>query len=153
MFEKTNGSRAEVWHGTAKKTSGGLTKSHLMMNKHGRIVSRRKHASGKRSIKHLEKLGYKAKKGHFTLFRKGHKGSRKMSRKMRGGVGAPMEMGMQGTPMGNAMAGKMMGGKRYSRKYMKGGMAYGGPLSPHSYDGRGVGTSGAGLQIMATTMN
>ena len=184
MFEKTNGSRAEVWHGTAKKTSGGLSKSHLMMNKHGRIVSRRKHASGKKSIKHLVKLGYKAKKGHFTLFRKGHKGSRKMSRKMRGGVGAPMGMGMQGTPAGNAMAGvsqpmpmmmkggngmmmdkmmmkggngmmmkKMMGGKRYSRKYMKGGMAYGGPLSPHSYDGRGVGTSGAGLQIMATTMN
>jgi len=171
MFEKTNGSRAEVWHGTAKKTSGGLSKSHLMMNKHGRIVSRRKHASGKKSIKHLEKLGYKAKKGHFTLFRKGHKGSRKMSRKMRGGTGAPMEMGMQGTPAGNAMAGisqpmpmmmkggnhmmmkKMMGGKRYSRKHMKGGMAYGGPLSPHSYDGRGVGTSGAGLQIMATTMN
>jgi hypothetical protein len=47
----------------------------------------------------------------------------------------------------------MMGGKKYSRKYMKGGMAYGGPLSPHTYDGRGVGTSGAGLQIMATTMN
>ena len=200
MFEKTNGSRAEVWHGTAKKTSGGLSKSHLMMNKHGRIVSRRKHASGKKSIKHLVKLGYKAKKGHFMLFRKGHKGSRKMSRKMRGGVGAPMEMGMPGTPMGNAMSGtampmpsmmkdgmmmkggmmdKMMmkggkrysrkymkggydmmdkgmmmkGGKRYSRKYMKGGMAYGGPLSPHSYDGRGVGTSGAGLQIMATTMS
>ena len=60
MFEKTNGSRAEVWHGTAKKTVGGLTKSSLMKNKHGRIVSRRKHASGKRSIKHLEKLGYKA---------------------------------------------------------------------------------------------
>jgi hypothetical protein len=215
MFEKTNGSRAEVWHGTAKKTVGGLTKSCLMKNKHGRIVSRRKHASGKRSIKHLEKLGYKAKKGHFMLFRKGRKGSRKMM----GGTGAPMEMGLQGTPAGNAMAGiaqpmpmmkkgmmggkrysrkymkggnsmmmdkmmmkggddmmmdkdmmdkdmmnkdmmggkrysrKYMGGKRYSRKYMKGGMAYGGPLSPHYYDGKGVGTSGAGLQIMATTMN
>lgn len=138
MFEKTNGSRAEVWHGTAKKTSGGLTKSNLMKNKHGRIVSRRKHASGKKSIKHLEKLGYKAKKGHFTLFRKGHKGSRKM----RGGTGSPMEM------MGK---GKMMGGKKCSRK-MRGGMSYGGPLSPHSYNGKGVGTSGAGLQIMATTM-
>jgi hypothetical protein len=262
MFEKTNGSRAEVWHGTAKKTVGGLTKSSLMKNKHGRIVSRRKHASGKRSIKHLEKLGYKAKKGHFMLFRKGRKGSRKMM----GGTGAPMGMGMQGTPAGNAMAGismpmpmmkggyhmmdkmmmkggkkysrkymkggydmmdkdmmmkggmmdkdmmmkggkkysrkymkggydmmdkmmmkggddmmmdkdmmdkdmmdkdmmdkdmmdndmmdkDMMGGKKYSRKYMKGGMAYGGPLSPHTYDGRGVGTSGAGLQIMATTMS
>ena len=191
MFEKTNGSRAEVWHGTAKKTCGGLTKSHLMMNKHGRIVSRRKHASGKKSIKHLEKLGYKAKKGHFMLFHKGHRGTHKMSRKMRGGTGAPTGMGLQGTPAGNAMAGiatpmpmmkkggngmmmdkmmmdkgmmmkggnammmkkGMMGGKRNSRKYMRGGIVYGGPLSPHSYDGRGVGTSGAGLQIMATTMS
>ena len=41
-FEKTFGSRAEVWHGTAKKTSGGLEKSKLMKNKHGRIVSRLK---------------------------------------------------------------------------------------------------------------
>jgi hypothetical protein len=37
-FSQTTGSRAQVWHGTAKKTAGGLTKSHLMMNKHGRIV-------------------------------------------------------------------------------------------------------------------
>ena len=59
-IEHTIGTRAQVWHGTAKKTSGGLTKNALMMNKHGRIVSRRKHASGKKSIKHLEKLGYKA---------------------------------------------------------------------------------------------
>ena len=35
------GTRAQVWHGTCKKTAGGLTKSHLMMNKHGRIVSRK----------------------------------------------------------------------------------------------------------------
>lgn len=108
---QTVGSKAQVWHGTAKHTSGGLTKSHLMRNKHGRIVSRRKHNLGKKSIKHLVKLGYKAKKGKFTLFKKGHKGSR--SRKMRGG------------------------------------MAYGGPLSPHSYDGSGVGTSGVALQFVA----
>lgn len=108
---QTIGTRAQVWHGTAKKTSGGLTKSHLMKNKHGRIVSRRKHASGKRSIKRLRRLGYVAKKGHFTLFRKGHKG-------------------------------------RKSRK-MKGGMAYGGPLSPQDYSGSGVGTSGVGLQFVA----
>ena len=210
MFDKTNGSRAEVWHGTAKKTCGGLTKSHLMMNKHGRIVSRKKHASGKKSIKHLEKLGYKAKKGHFMLFHKGHKGSRKM-RKMRGGTGAPTEMGMQGTPAGNAMSGtampmnnsmmsngmmsngmmsndmmpnsmmsnSMMGGRRSRRmrggmmsngmmsndmmpnsmmggrrsRRMRGGMTYGGPLSPHSYNGQGVGTSGAALQILATNMS
>ena len=52
-FEQTRGSRAQVWHGTAEKTTGGLVKSHLMMNKHGRIVSKKKHALGKKSIKHL----------------------------------------------------------------------------------------------------
>jgi hypothetical protein len=31
---KTFGSRAEVFHGNAKKTSGGLTKSDLIKNKH-----------------------------------------------------------------------------------------------------------------------
>ena len=77
---QTTGSRAQVWHGTAKKTPGGLTKSNLMKNKHGRIVSRRKHASGKKTIKNLRKLGYVAKKGQFKLFHKGRK-----SRKMRGG--------------------------------------------------------------------
>lgn len=84
---QTIGTRAQVWHGNAKKTSGGLTKSNLMQNKHGRIVSRKKHNSGKKSIKRLKKLGYVAKKGHFTLFRKGHK-----SRKMRGGaaLGGPL---------------------------------------------------------------
>jgi len=32
---------------------------------------------------------------------------------------------------------------------MRGGMAYGGPLSPLAYDGRGVGTSGVNLQFVA----
>lgn len=105
---QTIGTRAQVWHGTAKKTSGGLTKSHLMKNKHGRIVSRKKHASGKKTIKHLRKLGYIAKKGQFKLFHKGHKS-----------------------------------------KKMRGGMPYGGPLSPNSYNGSGVGTSGVDLQFVA----
>ena len=47
-FELTIGSRAQVWHGTAKKTSGGLTKKDLMMNKRGRIVSRRKAKTAKK---------------------------------------------------------------------------------------------------------
>ena len=90
MIEQTFGSKAQVWHGTAKKTSGGLTKSNLMKNKHGRIVSKRKHAIGKKSIKHLKQMGYIAKKGKFTLFRKGHKKG-KHSRKMRGGMnGGPL---------------------------------------------------------------
>ena len=41
------GSRAQVWHGNAKHTSGGLTKSDLMKNKYGRIVSVKKHNKGK----------------------------------------------------------------------------------------------------------
>jgi hypothetical protein len=32
---------------------------------------------------------------------------------------------------------------------MRGGMAYGGPLSPQDYSGEGVGTSGVGLQFVA----
>jgi len=73
MTERTIGSKAQVWHGTAKKTSGGLTKNHLMRNKHGRIVSRRKHNLGKKSLKHLKQMGFVAKKGKFTLFRKSHR--------------------------------------------------------------------------------
>ena len=64
------GSHAEVWHGTARHTSGGLKKKDLMKNKHGRIISRRKHALGKKALKNLVKAGFKAKKGTFKLFRK-----------------------------------------------------------------------------------
>jgi hypothetical protein len=64
------GSKAQVWHGTARHTSGGLTRKDLMKNKHGRIVSRRKAALGKKALKHLVKAGFKAKKGTFKLFKK-----------------------------------------------------------------------------------
>jgi hypothetical protein len=63
------GSKAQVWHGSARHTSGGLTKKDLMKHK-GRIISRRKHALGKKALKNLVKAGYKAKKGTFKLFRK-----------------------------------------------------------------------------------
>lgn len=42
------GSRAKVMHGGAEMTSGGLRKSDLMYNKHGRIVSKKKHSTMKR---------------------------------------------------------------------------------------------------------
>jgi hypothetical protein len=70
---KAVGSKAEVFHGTAKHTSGGLHKKDLMKTKKGRIVSRRKHALGQKAIKTLRKMGYIAKKGTFKLFRKGSK--------------------------------------------------------------------------------
>jgi len=64
------GSKAAVFHGTAKHTSGGLHRKDLMKTKNGRIVSKKKHAAGKKAIKNLRKLGYIAKKGSFKLFTK-----------------------------------------------------------------------------------
>jgi hypothetical protein len=60
-----------VWHGTADHTSGGLRRNDLMKTKKGRIVSRKKHASGLRALARLRKAGYTAKKGTFKLFRRG----------------------------------------------------------------------------------
>jgi len=85
-FKTIIGSRAEVWHGTAKHTSGGLTKTHLMKNKSGRIVSRKKHFSAKRDNR-LVKAGYKTKKGHFGFVKTGSKSRRHgKGKKMRGGM-------------------------------------------------------------------
>ena len=70
----TVGSKAQVYHGTAKKTAGGLTKKDLMKTKRGRIVSKRKHAIGQKRIKTLRRLGFVAKKGTFRLFKRGKKG-------------------------------------------------------------------------------
>ena len=70
---RTIGSRAEVMHGTAHHTSGGLTRKDLKYNKHGRIVSRKASERGKKALKHLVKAGYKAKKGTFRLFKKSRK--------------------------------------------------------------------------------
>ena len=64
------GSKLQVFNGSAKHTSGGLTKSDLVQNKHGRIVSRKKMMQGKKALKYLTRKGYKAKKGTFKLFRK-----------------------------------------------------------------------------------
>lgn len=80
-YDQLIGSRAQVWHGTAYKTSGGLPKDKLMMNKHGRIVSRSKHVTAKRE-KRLEKAGYKTQKGKFGAVKSSPKKSRK-SRKSR----------------------------------------------------------------------
>ena len=84
---KTVGSKAEVWHGTALKTSGQLHKKDLVKTKKGRIVSRRKQAAGKKAIKRLFALGYKPTKGKFSLMRKSGK-SKKMSRRTRKKGGA-----------------------------------------------------------------
>ena len=77
------GSRAQVLHGTADHTSGGLKKKDLIMNKHGRIVSKAKSVTAKKE-KRLEKAGYFTKKGKFGFVKKeSSKKSRKSSRKSR----------------------------------------------------------------------
>ena len=60
------GSRAQVMHGTAHHTSGGLTKSDLKMNKWGRIVSRKKSMTAKKDNR-LVKMGFKTRKGKFGI--------------------------------------------------------------------------------------
>lgn len=64
VYDLLEGSRAQVWHGTAYKTPGGLIKDDLVKNKHGRIVSKKKHTTAKKENR-LAKHGYTAKKGKF----------------------------------------------------------------------------------------
>lgn len=89
---QTIGTRAQVWHGTAKKTSGGLIKSDLMMNKSGRIVSKAKHFSAKKEQR-LLKYGYGTQKGKFGFVKVGSRKHRKGHKKMKGGhvnIGVPL---------------------------------------------------------------
>ena len=135
-YESLIGTRAQVWHGTAYKTSGGLTHAHLMKNKSGRIVSRSKHLTAKKE-KRLVKAGFLTKKGHFGFIKKG-------SKKMRGGTGnASSKTLSNASPLSRSMSAS--GGSRRRR----GGSGISQPLSPSSYDGKGVGTSGPQVQIEA----
>lgn len=88
-FKKTIGTRAEVYHGTARRTSGGLTKGELMMNKHGRIVSKKKHNTAKKEMR-LVKYGFVTKKGKFGYVKtksnkRSSRRSNNRSQKMKGG--------------------------------------------------------------------
>jgi hypothetical protein len=60
------GSRQQVGHGTAYKTTGGLTKSDLIQTKDGRWKSLKKHKSAKKENR-LVKLGYLTEKGKFGV--------------------------------------------------------------------------------------
>merc|ERR1739845_3529 len=40
------GSKRKVWNGTAKWTKGGLTKADLMLNKRGKVVSKKQFKKG-----------------------------------------------------------------------------------------------------------
>jgi hypothetical protein len=77
VFEILIGTRAQVWHGTAYKTNGGLKKGDLFQNKNGRIVSKAKYTTAKKEQR-LLKHGYGTKKGKFGFVKVSKKtGSRK----------------------------------------------------------------------------
>ena len=73
------GTRAQVMHGNAKQTAGGLKKKDLKYNKQGKIVSKKMSQRAKKE-KRLQKAGYTTKKGQFGAF------------KMRGGGGARVKI-------------------------------------------------------------
>ena len=75
QFEKRLGSRAEVFHGKARQTTGGLRKKDLMKNKHGEIVSKKKHRTAKKEQR-LKKHGYFTEKGKFGFVKKTPKSSK-----------------------------------------------------------------------------
>jgi hypothetical protein len=92
-YEMLTGSRAQVYHGTAYKTSGDLKKTDLIQNKHGRIVSSAKYKLSKQKGKNnLFNKGYTARKGKFGAVRNGvsiynHRGTkhRRHKQSRRGG--------------------------------------------------------------------
>lgn len=133
-YEQLVGTRAQVWHGTAYKTSGGLVKSDLMQNKAGRIVSKDKHFTAKKE-KRLIKAGYFTKKGKFGFVKKSS------SRKMKGGLGALSPMPYDGQGVGTSGVGLqiiagMHGGHRHkSRRHYRGGAPYGNSLVPEEVSG------------------
>jgi hypothetical protein len=75
-YDILEGSRQQVGHGTAYKTSGGLTRKDLTYTKRGRWVSKRKHLSAKKE-KRLEKHGYFAQKGKFGFVKRNTRKSKK----------------------------------------------------------------------------
>lgn len=136
-YEMLIGTRAQVWHGTAYKTAGGLTKGHLMQNKAGRIVSRAKHSTAKKEMR-LLKHGYGTKKGKFGYVKVGSRRSRSSKRSQKGGAGmAPLSPADVSAPtviedvvaqVFSPLDRALTGGRRRSRSQKGGaGMA---PLSP-----------------------
>lgn len=176
---KIIGTRAQVWHGTCKKTSGGLTKSDLMMNKHGHIVSRAKHNTAKKE-KRLLKYGYGTQKGKFGFVkigsRKMRRGSKKMRKSMKGGYSnsafSPSDMNAS-YMLGDGIAGQgitqfdsgsadpqilatMVGGRRRRMRRgrsMRGGMFALEPADVGSMDITGQGqNSGNGIAGQGITL-
>lgn len=59
------GSKAEVFNGTAKSTTGGLTKSDLVLNKRGKVVSKKASERARARYPGIkDRLANKRKKPH-----------------------------------------------------------------------------------------
>lgn len=120
-YEMLEGSRAQVWHNTAFRTSGGLKKCDLLQNKSGRIVSKSKHHKAKKDNR-LVKAGYGTKKGTFGyVLLNGRKGKSKAKGKK--------------SPKRGTRSRKQSGGMM--------------PLNPATYKAMNPATSGDALQMLA----
>jgi hypothetical protein len=125
-YEQLIGSRAQVYHGTAYKTAGDLKKSDIMMNKHGRIVSVKKHATAKRE-KRLVKAGYLTKKGKFGFVRSTKRGGGGMMEDLEGfaegfkGLADDAKSQLTGSVSAFRpnMARSASGGRRHTRRHRK----------------------------------
>lgn len=78
-YDLLEGSRAQVMHGTAYKTSGDLKKSDLMM-KRGRILSKKKSNLAK-TQKHLKGFLQPKGSGKFGSYKKKRRTKRKSHKK------------------------------------------------------------------------
>tara|TARA_B100001093_G_scaffold510501_1_gene576504 strand:- start:65 stop:394 length:330 start_codon:yes stop_codon:yes gene_type:complete len=73
-YENLEGSRAQVWHGNAYKTPGGLKRDELKMHR-GRIISKKKSELAK-SQKHLSGHLQPKGSGKFGTVKKAKKGKK-----------------------------------------------------------------------------
>ena len=89
MYQVTEGTRAEVFHGTAAHTAGGLVKKDLVQDKYGNIKSKAAVAAAKKRMKEegakaMVKVFKPAKKGDFKLApKKGTASYKKLVKKMK----------------------------------------------------------------------
>lgn len=89
MYAVAEGSRAEVFHGTAKHTAGGLVKKDLVQDKYGNIKSKAAVAAAKKRMKKegasaMVKVFKPTKKGDFKLApKKGTKKYKTLIKKMK----------------------------------------------------------------------
>merc|ERR1712018_748628 len=68
---KGRGAKARVFRGTKVRTSGGLKKSALIKNEHGRVVSKKAHAHGKKAYRNVAKFANAVKAARKSLGIKG----------------------------------------------------------------------------------